>query len=135
MIIRRGVLGQLRTVVAVRVFHCERAHTSGNVGCNVANTCNLFQIASNRGGATASDHVWNFEGDKRELGRRRFVHVGRIRSIRVYRYRDFWGRAASQGYRKPRSKQHGSKSLHVYFSWENDRLKFRTLIVLYDPDR
>ena len=75
MLIRSGVLGQFRTVVDVWVCHFETAQTPSNVGFDIRNTVNLLQIASNRGGTAASDHVRNFQCDKRELGRRRFARI------------------------------------------------------------
>ncbi len=68
MFIRFGVLGQFRIVVDVWVCHFETAQTPSNIGFDIRNTVNLLQIASNRGGTAASDHVRNFERDKRELG-------------------------------------------------------------------
>ena len=52
-------------VIKVRVSHAKTAREVACVSLDVGNAVNFSQIASDRGGASASRHVRNFEGDER----------------------------------------------------------------------
>jgi hypothetical protein len=93
--VRLGELGQFRIVVDVGIGHFETAGPSADVCFDVGDAINFFQIASDRGGTATSDHVWDFEGHERELGRRRLARIRR-RCLR-----DGSGLAAGQGYGEP----------------------------------
>ncbi len=62
--VRFGVLLQFRLVVNVRIRDLERTGLVGDVGFDIADTCDFGQIASDRSGTASSDHVGNFETDK-----------------------------------------------------------------------
>ena len=59
--VRLGVFRQFRAIIDVGVGQRKAAGTPGNVCFDVGDTVNLFQIASDRGGAATSEHVRNFE--------------------------------------------------------------------------
>ena len=58
------ILCQFGGVVNVRIGNLEGAGAIGNVGLDIAYTCNLGQIGSDRAGTGASDHVGDFEADE-----------------------------------------------------------------------
>ena len=51
-------------VVNRRIGNRERTRSTRDVGFDIADTCDFFQIASDRGGTTASDHVGYLQTDK-----------------------------------------------------------------------
>ena len=75
--IRLRKLRELGLVIELRIRDLESAGTASDVSLNVADTCNLGQIASDRGGTAPSVHVRDLEAD---IGRIRIPGFGGLRN-------------------------------------------------------
>lgn len=100
---------QLRLVVDVWFGHLEGTNAIWGVSFDIDNTIDFRQIASDRGGAAPSRHVWDFEGDQRELRR------CRIDRTALWRRNGHIGCrfAAKPSCRQASGQQHECSSIHV----------------------
>ncbi len=75
LVVRLGELRQPRLIIHLRL-HFEGTSPAGHIRHNIDDPVNLLQIASNRGGTSASRHVGDCERNQRVLRRSRVAHSG-----------------------------------------------------------
>lgn len=57
-----GELSELRLIIDVGALDSETTRAASRIRLNIGDAFNFVQIASDRGGTTASRHVRHFEG-------------------------------------------------------------------------